>query len=430
MKFKDTNLKRSDGTLEYFNLIWNMLRNGSIENVYLLQKNDWSKISSERKLEIDPRGILIDVYSDPRFNIDFGHKYKEINNKKTGKAYKSIDSSNYWSLYENVKNEGIDFILAFFSYGLTRVNIPHMIYNAKKDSIYKCLEATILYSGDQVWLLNELKVPWFAIATDPRYIQTNMVIRDLKPPLDIISQYNQTKNYHYIDEYPNHGKDWTITVKDVNLFYSGIEKLNLTNEELINTGNRPNLFSIASMQSSTWGSKNDYRFNELEKWILKSGKDNISIFGKWDEYYSDRYPTYFKGLLPYQELDEFFKNTKYTLIIPIGKNWVTSKWCEMLRVGVLPFFHPDYDTQFNTFPENSFLRVKNSEEMWDRIEKIESVPGEREKIVEQLQNKYLGNVKDGSFIFKMLNDNFSKRGVDIKIDETLTDYKIKRNELF
>ena len=63
IRFKKEKLKRSDGTSEYYKLIWGLARNPSISEVWLLQNNDFRKLTSAEKIEFDPRGVVRDVYN-------------------------------------------------------------------------------------------------------------------------------------------------------------------------------------------------------------------------------------------------------------------------------------------------------------------------------------------------------------------------------
>ena len=67
----------------------------------------------------------------------------------------------------------------------------------------------------------------------------------------------------------------------------------------------------------------------------------------------------FKGYIATEDLDKTFAETRYTLVLPTAAGWVTSKYAEMLQLGVsFPFLHPEYDTQFHIVPETHPIRVR------------------------------------------------------------------------
>ena len=107
---------------------------------------------------------------------------------------------------------------------------------------------------------------------------------------------------------------------------------------VVSDNNRTNRFAIVAMQSS-YGKNNikDYRYDILRNWVFKYDKnEETKVYGKWAELFTNNF-SQFKGFLPSNEIDKIFEDTRYTLVIPIRPNWVTSKYAEMLRVGVVPF---------------------------------------------------------------------------------------------
>ena len=65
----------------------------------------------------------------------------------------------------------------------------------------------------------------------------------------------------------------------------------------------------------------DYRFKELQKWVLANDPNgDYHIYGKWDPEVLKKYPS-FKGMLSNEKVDELFEDTKYTLIVPI---WIVT----------------------------------------------------------------------------------------------------------
>lgn len=429
MKFRKDNIKRSDGTSEYYKLIWGLVRNSSISEVWLLQRSDWKRLTSEEKIEFDPRGVLRDIYQEFNVQVPPGRRQGPDG---VLVPHTQEEQERYKDLWEKVKDlEQPDFGIGFASQGLTMVNIPNIIPSIKDPSrMTGALDMTLIYGAPLVHYLNMSRIPWFMVMTDPRYIKQNQKWRDMiNGPRECIAQYNSDINFTHFDTYPEPTRGKEITEKLI-LTYSGIEKLNLIAEEIIRPDNDRDIkFSIVAMQSAYGKQEVDYRLEALKKWILgQPGSENYHIYGKWDERFTKGY-SQFQGYRDPQEIDNIFKRTRYTLIIPIRPNWVTSKYAEMLRVGVVPFFHPDYDTQFSTLPKDHYLRVKTPQEMFTKIEEMEANPEMRLKVVKQLQMMFLQGVRKGSFLAGVVNPFLERAGVSARMGEGYSDEILRLPEL-
>ena len=430
MKFRKDSIKRSDGTSEYFKLFYALLRNASVSEVWIMQRSDWKRLSSDEKIAIDPRGIIRDIYTEFGVIVPPGRRAGPDGNLI---PHTKEEQERYLDLWNKVKDlEQPDFGLGFASQGLTMVNIPGIIPSIKDPSrMSSPLDMTLIYSSSIIHWLNMSKIPWFMIMTDPRYIKKNQKWRDMvNGPREMIAQFNDDINFIHFNTYPNPSTGQEITDK-IDLRYSGIEKLNLVGEKIIPPDNeeRSIPFSVVAMQSSYGKAEVDYRLEELKKWVLNiKNTENFHIYGKWDERFTKGY-TQFQGLKTPDEIDQIFTKTKYTLIIPIRPNWVTSKYAEMLRVGVLPFFHPHYDTQFSTLPKDHFLRVKTAKEMYDKIELLESSPKKRIDLVKELQVKFLVGVRKGTFLSDVINPFLERANLNIRLGNEFNDEVLRVPDL-
>ena len=415
MKFGKEKIKRADGTSEYFKVFYGLVRNPNVSEVWIMQRSDWKKLNSEEKIAIDPRGVIRDIYTEFNVQLPPGRRQGPDGNLI---PHTKEEQETYMDLWNKVKEiEQPDFGIGFASQGLTLVNIPGIIPSIKDPSkMTGALDMTLIYSAPMVHYLNMSKLPWFMIMTDPRYIKTNQKWRDLvNGPKECVAQYNMDINFTHFDTYPNPSSGKEIT-EPLKLKYSGIEKLNLIGEQVIAPDTERNTkFAIVAMQSSYGKAEVDYRLEALKKWILSQpNSQEFKIYGKWDERFTKGY-TQFQGYKTPDEIDNVFKDTRYTLIIPIRPDWVTSKYAEMLRVGVLPFFHPDYDTQYSLLPKDHFLRVKTAQEMFEKIEQMENDPELRIKMVKQLQVQFLMGVRKGEFLCDVFNPFLERAGVPVKM---------------
>jgi hypothetical protein len=429
MKFSKEKIKRADGTSEYFKVFYGLVRNPNVSEVWIMQRSDWKKLTSDEKIAIDPRGVIRDIYTEFGIKLPPGRRQGPDGNLI---QHTKEEQETYMDLWNKVKDiEQPDFGIGFASQGLTLVNIPGIIPSIKDPSrMTGALDMTLIYSAPMVHYLNMSKLPWFMIMTDPRYIKTNQKWRDLvNGPKECVAQYNMDINFTHFDTYPNPSSGTEIT-EPLKLKYSGIEKLNLIGEQIIAPDTERNIkFAIVAMQSSYGKAEVDYRLEALKKWILNQpNSQEFKIYGKWDERFTKGY-TQFQGYKTPDEIDAVFKDTRYTLIIPIRPDWVTSKYAEMLRVGVLPFFHPDYDTQYSLIPKDHYLRVKNSKEMFEKIEQMENDPELRIKLVKQLQVQFLMGVRKGEFLCDVFNPFLERANVPVRMTKGFSEEILRAPEL-
>jgi hypothetical protein len=429
LKFGKDKIKRADGSSEYYKLFYALVRNAKVSEVWIMQRSDWKKLNSEEKIEFDPRGVIRDIYTEFDVKVSPGRRQGP-----DGVLIPHTDEEreNYKDLWEKLKDiEQPDFGIGFASQGLTLVNIPGIIPSIKDPSkMTSALDMTIIYSAPLIHWLNMSKIPWFMVMTDPRYIKKKQKWRDMvNGPRECVAQYNDTIEFVHFDTYPNPASGREIS-EVLGLKYSGIEKLNLVGEAVISPDSERNTkFAIVAMQSSYGKAEVDYRLEALKKWILSQpNSQDFNIYGKWDDRFTVGYPQ-FQGYKTPDEIDAIFKDTRYTLIIPIRPHWVTSKYAEMLRVGVLPFYHPDYDTQYSTIPKDHYLRVKTPQEMFTKIAELEANPEMRIKLVKELQVKFLLGVRKGEFLTDVLNPFLERAGVEVRMTKAYSDELLRVPEL-
>ena len=417
IKFNKNRVKRSDGSLEYLNTFKILALNPSIAELWILQRSDWKKLTDEEKIEIDPRGVIRDIYDE----------FKVITAAETFKNPEGYDVT-YKHLWDSIKHlEQPHFGIGFAAQGLTNVNIPGIIRGIRNpNEMRKSLAMTAGYAAPLIHYLNESSIPWFLSLPDPRYITKNQKWRDLiNGPQAIISQFNDTIQSTHFESYPINDSVKEVT-HDLSLHYSGIEKLNLFGMELKDPSSQRNIkFSIVAMQSAAGNNPKDFRYEELKKFILnRSDTTDFAIWGKWDDRFTLNFKQ-FKGYVTSSEIDDIFSRTKYTLVIPIGPHWVTSKYAEMLQCGVVPFFHPQYDTQYNVLPQDHFLRVKDGDDLFQKIEILEKDDKKRAALVKMLQDKLLKDTTSGIFFYRILNKFLLHNNIGVRLVENCS-YEVKR----
>lgn len=435
VRFKKDEIKRSDGTIEYYNTLYMLVRNPSIKQVVLLQRSNWHELNDIEKIEFDPRGVLRDVYSDEE-----NFSPKNIR-PKHGIKGDYQHSKSYQNLYNYLaKEDPFDFCIFFIGMGyMSNSSIPDFLRATNKPhNIVRIRWVTYMYSAPIVHFINQSKVPWFMIANDPRYTRKIFRMRDtMNIPKEIISQYNQKCTWESVNNYEdNYAKYDTEISKNIDMYYTGIEKVNLINTKLYPPDNeRDTKFTIVAMQSTCAEGyiNDDDRYKQLKEWILKRDtKNEVEIYGKWADQFIKGYPQ-FKGFIHYKDLDKKLTKTRYTLIIPIRPDWSTSKWAEMLALGVVPFMHPSYDTQYNVVPKDHFIRVKDPKDFYAKMKYLDENPEKRIALVKNLQYKLLKDSTKGTFIYDILNKSLERqklyKKLSLEIDET-KNRKTKSKSLF
>jgi hypothetical protein len=411
VRFRRDTIERSYGRLEYYKMIWSMVRNPSISEVWVMQNTDWKHLTEEEKIEFDPRGVLRDIFT-------------ELDVKKPNSKYQD----NYTDLWEKVKDlEQPDFAVVFSTQGLVQISIPGIIPTVKDPTrMTKCLEMTIRYCSSQMHYLNMSNIPYFLVVNDGRFITKTQKYRDMfNLPKEILAFYQDEITIKHYNKLPSEGGEYQEDI--VPMSYSKMIWLNNINEPIVlPDAEKPNKFSIVAMQAAYGKSTHDSRYKALKEWFLDvPGNDDLEIYGKWNENFTEGYPQ-FKGLKTHEEIDEIFKKTRYTLLIPTQALWVTTKIVEMLTLGVIPFVHPNYDEKCLSFPKDSFFRVKTPQELKEKIQILEENPEKRIKIVQMAQEKYLKGVNDGTCIVDALNPFLEKHNINVRLQNQFSEEIIRQ----
>lgn len=238
------------------------------------------------------------------------------------------------------------------------------------------------YCAPIIHYLNNSNVKWIGVCNDPRYYLKD--VRDLtNKPLKYLSQYNESFVKKVFSKLPPDNDNDLIDMT-INSEYSGVEKIMLFNNKANkNFENKNNDFNIILNEGKN-GVKS--RYPELKKYVLDFF-DDVNIYGEWysEETINDNR---FKGPKPFTEIVDITKKSKFSFIIPISPGWVTSKYIELINNGIIPFFHPDYDSQKNLdIPD--FLRIESPNQLKERIDIIKSDNDFYVKLITELQNKFI-----------------------------------------
>lgn len=439
LTFTKSKLKRSNGTMEYYNFLKVLCSTPNIDKVYILSPSDYNKAPTADLKELDPNNKMVLVWNDPKAVRPSVQFYKNIELSpsivESDKINAHLKLKGKYNCIGEAQNECIsalsdymkdkEFVqtILYLSHGTSNWNVP----NAKKTKSgfgNSSLVAGFNYSSPIAHFLNNnLDKPYYIVLPDPRWggkEKWGIMIDNFKSATAVLAQYDHDTEWRHVTEYDctKLTTEFEYKYDQIKFEYKEVEKVTSICKDIISPEtDRLVLFNIAAMQAkpeAQW--EKDYRYKELKKWILDNDDSGEwQIFGKWSPECTKKHAN-FKGLIDNQRLDEMFEKTKYTLIIPIMPDWVTSKYIEMLSVGVLPLFHPDYDTQYHILPKDHILRIKDPAHMKKMIQYFEDHPVVRIATVKELQRTLLSNVTNGHFLTDMLNETNKEHQIDLQFD--------------
>ena len=296
-------------------------------------------------------------------------------------------------LWAKIQRLGLKFDLGLIYYGpMPNVGIPDKgIMRLDGSGIAKSLDMFVLYYGPIMNTLNETQIPWIGLCGDPKYVPS--IARDmLNEPKVVMSQTEGKFKTKRIPSYED-------SLNPVEVYehhsYAGIETIFMLEEKKTDWRNinKDILFTIGLN-----GGQSRDKF--IRDWFIDKGRTDVKVYGKWAEEFTNEYPDMFEEKRIAEVEDEFFR-TKYTIIPPPHQptgNFVTQKFWKMIMYGIIPFFHPGYDTE-KILDVPDILRINSPEDMWEKIDYLEANPDEREKILDVLWQFFdKDDLFDGTFL--------------------------------
>ena len=405
IKFNPNSWSGFGGDVELPSLIRSFARNNPDDNIIIIGGTDLDRYEIPEK----------NVYSIKEL---YKNKHNINSNKNLGYTY----------VYDYLKDTKIDGV--FIAGGpVGSTNLPNTSFVRKtweqegKKIYAKVLETYLNYAAPIIYFLNNTKVPWIHILNDPRY---KTIGRDcLNIPEICLSQYNEEIQYRVLNNF----EEQDIVIHKRKGIYSKIETMFLThygkfNFDLSLLENINKLLEFKSekfaiiLNEGNNGVKS--RYDDLKKYVLDHN-DNVDIFGKWSEKIT-KSDKRFKGTIKYNELQNVLKKMKYTFIIPIAPGWVTMKFWEMVHNGVIPFMSPEYDSQ-NNLDLPDFLKIKDAQDLKNKIDILEKNPDKYTKLLKFLVNK----INDDMFTGKELSDLLLKHNSNYK--NKFDDFNVSKKEL-
>src|SRR5574344_103507 len=350
---------------------------------WIIGRNDYSKVY--------PEGLLPNIHSiwnEKCYSLLYEPGIKPWSNIDDN-DYESHpeDFENYYNYVENIFNKlniKIDFAFIFMgmTFTVSQFNIKPIKNNKRDTKTYaKTILAATMYASFLSKWLNESKVPYVNIATDPR--QYGTVPKDIvNQPLMYLSQIDEVFKYGSPSPlyYPKDISHDPVNIQ--NNIYSGIEILPIMIKEPIEKFPEKHGINLILNEGNTRGNnRSKSRYDMVNKWILSNKDLDCSIYGKWDESIiaSDKR---FKGPIRPIDLGSVLNTTKYTLCIPIEAGWITAKYLEMLHYGVIPFVTSEYASKVKEHYIPNELIIKTPDEMWKKIEFLDNNDDIYKKLLE------------------------------------------------
>ncbi len=376
-KFAAEKGKRCHGDLERRGLVYALSRTDGVENIVLLSRSDWADLSDEEAAWLDRDGKVCDIYSA------VGEDVWKANHSKLSQA-EQLEHVKWMNDYLSTAPQ-IDVVLGFKSTSAPFL-LPDYMPGTRVDGMVKVLGMIFQHISPQVWYLNKSGVPWYTILTDPRLMRGGHRESLVNTPVRVLAQYRDdmllkppTKDERGCSEHDEVFVPMDYAAAETLAMAGDIECCDPSNE-------REHKMTIVAMQSTIGSGPKDYRLQQLEEWILPHewAKD-VHVYGEWQDWRVDKW-NHFKGYIGQDDLTNRMQNSRYTFIIPVNRDWATTKYLESIREGVLPFLHPDYDTQCNVFPSDHPCRVSDWRDLEEAIKFYEERPDERAALVLSLQD--------------------------------------------
>jgi hypothetical protein len=377
-------------------------------NFYLIGLNDFEKLDANIKNKININKNIINIWKD--YNNSICEKYK-------------------WPV-EYFKRNKIDVDFGILYAGLhSNRNIPGITYKENGKIFDNPLEMILNYTTQIFNFINETQFPYVVIGEDYRYLPIKS--------LDLLRRPNE-----YIGTFPLENIKITI-VKEI------LSKEKISKYENISSGNLDKVFLMGeefpknkinkrTELLSIYSNYTKYGINKkpiVDSWIIDIfDKKEWKVYGDWENIDLLKNKENFIKI-PIHKLQSQMNNCKYTFMIPIVKNTISSKFWKLIYFGIIPFMHPFYDgkkLQIKDKYLNEILRPQTPKEFKKNIDFLENNPKEYEKVFELLQNEFKEAFFDGSLINNEFFD-IIERNSNIKIEkyrENTKPIKYKMSSLF
>lgn len=412
IKFK--NLQIATGGDTCLILFSTMSRMFPEHNFYFFGPNDLSKLTQAEYEYLFPNKNVFSVYAEPRI-IGYSRGIED-----SGNVLFSFEPT-----VEKIKELGInpEFALIFTGYVGN-----HTLCNCirKKDGSGYCLvmNAFKRYAGPYVHVLNALHIPLYTIVEDPRYVTIHA--QDLfnreKLVLTQMTDRRVKVRYKHIRSYEDH--TW-VTDTTVPCTYADAEKIFLMGvakdwrekidvQRKLNNKTNPRCIVLSNGHGTSKINSGDTvkngRLPGYKEYIIDGLKNtpysDTHIYGKWDDPVPQEYPQIQDKKII--DLDDEIADAKYSFVYSIVKDFVTIKPYEMIIKGLIPFIHPDYDSQ-HLLKLPDYVYIKDPADLANKMAELDADNDKYVKLLNECFDCIKPEYLDGShvvntFMSKICND--------------------------
>lgn len=300
-------------------------------------------------------------------------------------------------------------------------NVPGAVLSAKTGEPCGILNMFGMYAAPIIHAMNVTKAPWLRMTTDARFLECE--------PYDMLNmpKWNYSMNALDIEYDVKRVKAYGLSTAPENLVtehihhkYMPCEKLFFLNIDPVDARQFKKdiriLFILNQMKA------NNVRFKMLDEYFF-TRKEDFILHGKWDEATMAK-DARFLGAIPFAQLQEKLKRAKYSMMMPFSQAWCTAKVYEVAHKGVLPFFHPEYDTT-KAFPVPEYLRTKSANDFYAKCEELDRREDLYREIFEETQALLRPDLYDGSEFAERIMRHFDPQyqvTIPGKEKDTMTDF--------
>jgi hypothetical protein len=355
-----------------------LLANNNPDKVFhLTGQSDFNRLSEHERLELFPYDNVVNMY-DAKAGLHHVHEYYQ----KVGQP---------------------DLVICIPG-PLGTITIPDRIKMVKGDDIASVIDMTRMYVSPIMFWLNEMKdrLRLVEIINDPRYTLAGQSTRDIMINAEVsLSQYDGTYKKKCIRSYDDQSLVWTTHA----MRYAEMEKIFLYDNPVKDVDIAARTVPFVTVLNE--GRPSRYKF--LKEWVLDVFPVS-DVYGQWTDDIMHSNAS-FRGPLDFYKLRQALSNARSTVVIPIAKGWVTSKYIEMIHAGVVPFFHPHYDEQ-NHLDVPSYLRVSTPQILMERVNRVATDDAFYMSLIASLRARfitddYTNGRRLSSLIFSAADPNYS-----------------------
>ena len=431
IKFKNLHINTGDdSSMILFSTMARMLPE---HNFYFCGPNDLTKLTNKEYNYIFPNNNVFSLYCNcDEVNKKSGITVDDLMKIHEGKntADRELTREDYegdvlfWdSLVEKVIASGIKFDFALLFTGYVGYHCMNLTCRRPDGKFYTPLNAFKRYTGPYIHLINTFNIPLYTIAEDPRYITINteeLFVRE-RLILTQMSDCTVPVAQKYITSYADHTR---IEKTPLPCTYAGVEKIFLmginknwkdsidVNRKINNTKN-PKCIVISNGHgtkalNSGWTEKDGRLPGYLEyivNGMANTKYSNTHVYGMWSDETLEKYPNIFQDKKMIDIADEI-ADAKYSLVYSIVPNFITIKPYEMITQGLIPFIHPDYDSnRLLGLPE--YCYVTSPEDMVNKMTELDSDNDKYIKLLNECFDCIKPEYLDGSYLVNMIMSKIS-----------------------